>query len=68
MKLTDLSTNIGGLAAMIAIVVAVYGFYKWSYRRGHNDAYLNEYWKRKSDVFTNVYAPLRGVQTHFVAL
>jgi hypothetical protein len=67
-KLTDLSTNMSGAAAIIAIIVAVYGFYKWSYRRGHNDANLNEYWKKKDDAFTNVYAPLRAalLNTKFV--
>lgn len=68
MKLTDLSTNISGLAAIIAIIVAVYGFYKWSYRRGYNDADLSRYWKRKEDAFANVYAPLRAIllSTHFI--
>lgn|GEM_PF-6741514 len=67
MKLTDLSINISELAAIIAIIAAVYRFYKWSYRRGYNDAYLSRYWKRKEDAFTNVYAPLRAVllSTHF---
>lgn len=67
MKLTDLSTNISGLAAIISIIVAIYGFYKWSYRRGYNDAYIRDYWKRKNDIFTKVYSPLRVVllNTHF---
>lgn len=68
MKLTDLSTNISGLAAIIAIIVALYGFYKWSYYRGYNDADMNRYWKRKEDSFKNVYAPLRAMMlnTYFI--
>jgi len=66
-SLTGFSIIISAVAAIIGIIAAVYGFYKWSYRRGHNDACLNEFWRKKDDAFTKLYAPLRValLDTHF---
>ncbi|MFB2800710.1 hypothetical protein [Shewanella seohaensis] len=60
MKLTDLSTNLGGIAAVIAIIAAVYGFYKWSFTRGQNSARQDAHWNRKNEAFTKLYSPLRA--------
>jgi len=62
-KLTDLASIFGGfwgtVSEIIALIVAVYGFYRWSFNRGKASVTDNQERTRRANVAKKLYSPLR---------
>jgi len=54
-----ISTVIGAIVGVLTIIGAVYGFYRWSFKRGYERAKTDGLEKRYKQQYEKIYAPLR---------